>query len=1245
MPSTKKFGNTPWGEAWLEAFEYIDYDTNRLARGKSYARGGRVKDIKIDSKGIVTAKVKGSKTRPYKTEIQLDSLSPFDKADLIELISKDPSISSELSLGRIPDSLLPLLNAKEIDLFPTEWDDISSNCSCPDWANPCKHLAAVYYVLTEEIDKDPLLLFRLRGIDTVELMKSVGFSSNGNTSSDINQFVFDSPLFLSLDEINVHFKNEKNFSIDSNFNPDLTKFYDKKDNDRFFSLLSDKPLFYKKGNFKEVFLKSYKNIGNLTEKLEIVENGYNFKNVELNLLCPEISFIEKNTSKKKKNRSILSLYEFFVTPSKSVQDKKNFLSSLPFCEGKKAKFLKIPTQNEDTLLLTKRSGISVPLQNIVELFLSLPYGLTPSHSSPHADFLNLVVSLARALALTGSFAPVLRSLSLNQELDKNFYIFYKPLVRNENLALFIEKLYAISPVGFAFSPKDEKILPPSSVVEELLTLTLTYIVKKFSDMKYGEDDKIAKAFFRDEPYNIEKFEEKGTAKSISDWLAWLNLKPSDIVPALEINLPKPDKDKFNLRVRIKDKKSPMSPMLFLQEVFDEDKSLVFSLPIEKARRDVSLQLTVAGEYVPILKTLLKHKGRKTANLSSQSLSEFLSHGQHICSLLGIGVVLPKALKEIAVPRLSLAAKKKSGEKGAVSYLNLNEMLEFSYQISMGNTNIDVDDFIKLSQSTDGIIKFKDQYLFLKPEEISEIINKLQQPVPKLSAMETLRIAVLGEVSDYFFSGEKILSTLLDKLKESKSVTLPKDLNATLRPYQERGFYWLYNNYSNSLGSCLADDMGLGKTIQVISLLLKLKEENRLDNSALVICPATLIANWVKECQKFAPSLRVLVYHGFNRELSSKDVDVTITSYGMLRKDILKFRKVTWSLAVIDEAQNIKNPETDQTKAVKLINANGFVALSGTPIENRLMELWSIFDFTLKGYLGRRNEFSSRFALPIEKYKDLGQIEKLQKATAPFLLRRLKSDKAVIDDLPDKIVKEEYCNLTVEQAALYQNTVSAIMKDIESNEGIARKGLVFKLMTALKQICNHPVHYTKTGEPIIAHSGKAEKTLQLVESALDLGEKTLIFTQYREMGDILQTLLSDKLMCPVLFFHGGLSLPKREEFIQKFQNEADFPLMIVSLKAGGTGLNLTAATNVIHYDLWWNPAVEDQATDRTYRIGQTKTVLVHRLISLGTFEEKINEMMSAKRDLAEMTIASGEMGVSEMTNEQLKELFMFNVNAE
>ena len=406
----------------------------------------------------------------------------------------------------------------------------------------------------------------------------------------------------------------------------------------------------------------------------------------------------------------------------------------------------------------------------------------------------------------------------------------------------------------------------------------------------------------------------------------------------------------------------------------------------------------------------------------------------------------------------------------------------------------------------------------------------------------------------------------------------------------------------------------------------------------MVVPTTLLTNWQKEMNRFAPALRWHTYHGSQRSFPDDVFDVLLTTYGIVRSDAKKLADIKWHSIVIDEAQNIKNPGTAQTKALKKLKSDIRIAMSGTPVENRLSEYWSIMDFTNKGYLGSLKPFLKEYSYPIEVEQDQHQLEKFKRVMSPFILRRLKTDKRIITDLPDKITTDEFCHLTKEQAAVYQNVVDEIMRKVEEKDGIERHGLVFKLIMALKQICNHPVQYLKRGNAEIALSGKATRLMELLDRLYEQHEKVLIFTQFREMGTLLQQFIGNTHYTTPLFLHGGSSRKQRDQMVDDFQQRPEINTMILSLKAGGTGLNLTAANHVVHYDLWWNPAVEAQATDRAYRIGQQRNVFVHRLITEGTFEEKINQMLIEKRDLADMAVSQGEQWIGELSNRELKGLF-------
>ncbi|KAF5270836.1 hypothetical protein FQR65_LT17774 [Abscondita terminalis] len=507
------------------------------------------------------------------------------------------------------------------------------------------------------------------------------------------------------------------------------------------------------------------------------------------------------------------------------------------------------------------------------------------------------------------------------------------------------------------------------------------------------------------------------------------------------------------------------------------------------------------------------------------------------------------------------------------------------------------------------------------------------------------LALSGEYEGAKVDMDEELMQLIRELTDVKDVPLPKSIKAELRPYQQRGYSWMYRNSKIGFGSVIADDMGLGKTLQVITTLLKYKEDGLLeDKKALVIAPTGLLTNWQAEIEKFAPSLSTRIFHGANRKIK-KDYDILLTSYGIARTEAPNLKKLPWHSVVIDEAQNIKNNDTAQAKAIKSIKADNFIAMSGTPVENRLSELWSIMDYSNRGLLGNVKEFKDDFGTPIETYNDIEVAEKLKKVTAPFMMRRLKSDKSIISDLPDKIEMDTFGTLTTEQAGLYEKTLEEALMAIEaidpanSKELFARQGLVLQMILALKQICNHPTQFLKNNKLDASLSGKVSLLFDKLDSIIESGEKVLIFTQFREMGDLLQHFIEERYKEKPMFYHGSCSLKQRKEMVHNFQNNPADKIFILSLKAAGTGLNLTAANHVIHYDLWWNPAVEAQATDRAYRIGQKSNVMVHRFITKNTFEERINEIIQSKKALAEMTVSSGENWIGNLSNKELKDLFV------
>jgi len=473
---------------------------------------------------------------------------------------------------------------------------------------------------------------------------------------------------------------------------------------------------------------------------------------------------------------------------------------------------------------------------------------------------------------------------------------------------------------------------------------------------------------------------------------------------------------------------------------------------------------------------------------------------------------------------------------------------------------------------------------------------------------------------------------------------PNGLIGQLRPYQVRGFSWLTFLRQWGLGACLADDMGLGKTIQAIALILHDLEERRADGPVLVICPTSVVGNWTREIARFAPSLRVLVHHGSDRASGEEfaaqaaQTDVVISSYVLARRDEETLRQVAWTGVVLDEAQKIKNPAAKQTQAIRRLKAGYRVALTGTPVENRLSELWSIMQFLNPGYLGSQKSFNTHFARPIERYQDPEAMTRLRKLVRSFILRRVKTDPTIIQDLPEKLENKVYCTLTPEQATLYQAVVADAMRQVEEAEGIQRRGLVLSMLLRLKQICNHPAQFLGDGSPLPDRSGKLARLGEMLEEVLSVGERALVFTQFAEMGTFLQAHLQELFGGEVLFLYGGTPTKQRDRMIARFQEERHGPaVFVLSLKAGGLGLNLTRANHVFHFDRWWNPAVENQATDRAFRIGQTRDVWVHKFVCVGTLEERIDELIESKKALAESVVGTGEAWLTELSIDQLRQL--------
>lgn len=632
--------------------------------------------------------------------------------------------------------------------------------------------------------------------------------------------------------------------------------------------------------------------------------------------------------------------------------------------------------------------------------------------------------------------------------------------------------------------------------------------------------------------------------------------------------------------------------------------------------------------------------------------EFLSNIAPSLRNLGFGVQLPAWWLNRKPP---IKATMHFDDQ-STGLFGLESLSQFDWNLAIGGGNLRLDDIEEMIRRNLRLIQFGESWFELNPDHLVKVLKFFRQqtdqklPIGNLIKMGLGDVSLPGGVDFGGVSGTGRTVDLISQLQGNKEVeplTPHRNFAGRLRPYQTKGMSWLGFLDKCRLGACLADDMGLGKTVQTLSYiqlrwLTAGKSERR---PTLLVCPMSVLNNWQAEAAKFTPDLPCFIHHGSDRErdaglraLAQKSA-LVITSYALLVKDLEDFKKIEWGMVVLDEAQNIKNPETKQAQAAFSLQCDFRVALTGTPVENGVGDLWSIMNFLNPGYLGNRAEFKRNFYLPIQAGEDQEISAKLRKLTAPFILRRLKTDKSIIDDLPSKQEFKVQCNLTKEQASLYATVVAEIAGVLEKLKGIERSGVVLVAMTKLKQICNHPSTFLKDRGRVSGRSGKLARLVERVEAIVANGERALVFTQFREMGNIIQSHLQNVLGSEVAFLHGQLDRRQREVIVQRFQNEKDGPkILVLSLKAAGTGLTLTRATQVIHFDRWWNPAVEEQATDRAYRIGQTREVQVHKFICSGTLEEKIDQMLENKKLIAAQTVGTSESWITELSTEELKDLF-------
>ncbi len=1400
-----QIAQTPWGQAWLGALREVDHQ-NRLARGMELARQGAVEQWTFTAAGGIQARVRGSQVDAYSVRLQAQLFSPAQQGALLAEVVRRPEWLDLLLNGTLPAGIEQVLAQAQVQLFPKSFRDLELHCDCPDTASPCKHLAALLYQLAADMDEDPMLLFRLRGLDLSQQLQQLGDrdglapiplkslqtllappstkAESGNpavpsasstqprlvesavptkpqsvesamraklrsaesTSSEdpavpsasstiprsVESAVRGKPRLIestsSEDPAVPSASSAKPRSAEneSSTKPaalDLSKLLPNLDEldaiegwDAFENppASSAKPvsqaLFEREEDLNEVFVaqpSAYVGLGNLALIPALLEHwAY--------LLPARPPFFSDGNLAEYYLAYLRRASQFWAQADDADEDADTGAEANAAKHSNEAPVAKTSSKKPNSRLVANAKDESIPthlpafgLPGVATwMAVSLQIRLDAAGMFGSADLLDAAGTsvhvftkeiallsylerlerdaanaspvahgavaeafrLARRLVVQGAVVPqmlglgedryrirwqaatqepsvaeALRRLRSAPDFDASI-VYVEQVLIVEDEATYLARLgeeIAAHLEGQAYEPRPapsyERLWAPSKAdhVHALIGMLLRPMLLA------GVEEVLAKAehaavqlLFFGRPVDLRNAGDTQLALALPLWLRRLSLDTSSHRLLVQIEELPSSPGRYALRPLLVFESAEAPEPVSIAQVAQSELGELLRLQV---MRDLAL---LAEAYAPLQAFLDQRAGiPESIELHGADFAKFLFEVAPALRLVGAQVLLPHGLDQVVRPKLSAVLEATPGDATGApvatvrpkGLLGLKALIDFNWQVAVGEgALITGEEFADLTDKYEGIVRLRDGFVWLDPQHTSRLLQRLAAP-PQPTAAVTLQALLTGTFQGAPLQLSAEAQALRDRLKDAEtdeetSQELRLDgLVADLRPYQMAGVRWLIRNTDMGFGSLLADDMGLGKTLQTIAVLEHYRTLGRWQKSpVLVVMPTTLLTNWQRELARFAPGLRVAIYHGPGRRPQVlARAEVILTSYGVLRSDVAKLKKLPWGALVIDEAQQIKNPDAAQTEAVKSIEAPVKIALSGTPIENRLAEYWSVLDFANPGYLGPQAQFAALYAQPIERDRDEQALRDFQALTAPFLLRRLKTDPKVIKDLPTKITQIEPCHLEPEQAALYQQVVETQLRELAEADPSMRQARMLKFMTAVKQVCNHPYHYLKRGSQALEASGKAQRLMELLDVALTAGERVLVFTQYRQMGELLADMLVERLGYRPPFLHGGLDRSERDALVSGMQDGSGPPVLLLSIKAGGTGLNLTAANHVIHYDLWWNPAVESQATDRAYRIGQQRQVHVHRLIVAGTFEEKIDAMLKGKVELAEVVLSDRE----------------------
>jgi SNF2 family DNA or RNA helicase/uncharacterized Zn finger protein len=1176
--SKDDYGRTPWGRWFLEVLDSYDMG-ERLNRGRRYANAGKVLSLSIKDRRV-SARVKGSYRPSYTVVIDFPELK--EKARVLELIEEDPALLAQIAAGELPEAFLKKLKRSGLNLIPNRWRDMVRACSCPDYGDPCKHMAAVYYVLAKEVDTDPHLLFRLRGIDLSELSRRYGGTLEREMAA---------PFQITAAPA------KKNISAGK-------------------SAPGDPP-----------------GAGE-SRPAPVIPEIPHCGELICSLLPPSPPFCERDFA--------VLMAEFYHHTARfipwSVRGKNEDDEHIWSRSHWTTECFR-PRPGAQVFLIREDPRGEKTRLTLFEAFLGFRSFSNDDGTDSYA-FLFYLFKFLNLICAAGALIPCVYSA------EGRLKIIWQPFERLPQIGTALSAIAALGENMLALPGRGKSKSPVYADGRSTARLISSAFLEEWvrrSDFnpKGMAVKELSESFFRGKEMKVDSPALRSLPLAIDRWLSVLHtdfnacryrftIKPAAGGKAGTAKEQEPDRGDSAFVLSVE---AALKPQEHEGGEVKKDRYIPLKDLARSSAGIAALKApTALSNYLPEIRALFS---RKDIRLGEERLIGFLDTGAELLSRLGIEVILPKSLHRELKPRLVIQAEGAQKTSGSlVHYFNLDSLLNWSWQIAIGDEIISGEEFAALLKGKSRLVKFRDSFVMVDPAELFRLLKKSRETLPGIN--EFLKSHFAGN-SVLSFDAEKTI----EKLFEEKNFAVPPGLAASLRPYQERGYNWICSLLHAGFGCILADDMGLGKTVQAIAVLLHLKAGGLLGDGALVVAPAALLENWEREFSRFSPDLTVSRYHGPGRDIDNKS-DVFLTTYQTASRDREKLINRRFSILVADEAHLMKNAATAGAKTLKELQSHCRLALSGTPVENRLEDMRSLFDFVLPGYLGTAAEFKEAYRVPIEVMRNREKAEVLRKITAPFLLRRLKTDKTVIADLPEKVTINEYAGLEKDQLALYETVVNHTMKRSEKLEDPReRSALVLQLLTSLKQICDHPRVFDKESPAVSKLSGKAMLLLTLLREIIDNREKVLIFSQYVETLHCLETIIGNEQGEVSLLYHGGLGQKQRSNTVDTFQNDPSRRILLISLKAGGLGLNLTSASRVIHYDLWYNPAVENQATDRAFRIGQKQNVFVHRFITRNSFEEKIDQMLGAKRELADMTVSSGESWLSRMSHAELRELFTRN----